>query len=96
MWFFYGPAAIASFLLLPLVILDTIRFSNRFVGPMLRMQRSMRDLARGEEVEPIEFRGSDFWQDFANEFNAVRARMLQLSAEAKSESENDNLLGVGL
>ena len=73
MWFFYGPAAIASFLLLPLVIMDIIRISNRFVGPLLRLRRSMRALARGEDVEPIEFRSNDFWYDFADEFNAVRA-----------------------
>lgn len=75
MWYFYGPALVASILLLPLVIVDTIRFSNRIVGPLLRLRRSMRELARGENVEPLGFRGTDFWQDFANEFNAVRARV---------------------
>ena len=89
MWFFYGPAAIASFLLLPLIIVDIIRVSNRFVGPMLRLRRSMRALARGEYVEPIEFRSNDFWYDFADEFNAVRARILQLSAENESEIEDE-------
>jgi len=96
MWFFYGPAAIASFLLLPLVILDIIRFSNRFVGPLLRLRRSMRALARGEYVEPIEFRGNDFWYDFADEFNALRARILQLSAEKESKIEDEEPLSIGL
>ena len=95
MWFFYGPAAIASFLLLPLVIMDVIRMSNRFVGPLLRLRRSMRALARGEDVEPIEFRDNDFWHDFADEFNAVNARIRQLSAKVKSEKENEEPLGVG-
>ncbi|OHB67119.1 MAG: hypothetical protein A2V70_11860 [Planctomycetes bacterium RBG_13_63_9] len=75
MWFFYGPAMIASILLLPLVIVDVIRLSNRFVGPMLRLRRSMRQLARGEHVEPIRFRDGDFWQGFADEFNALAARV---------------------
>jgi hypothetical protein len=96
MWFFYGPAAIASFLLLPLVIVDIIRFSNRFVGPLLRLRRSMRALARGEYVEPIEFRGNDFWYDFADEFNAIRARILQLSAENEPKIEDEEPLGIGL
>lgn len=96
MWFFYGPAAVASFLLLPVVIVDIIRISNRFVGPLLRLRRSMRALAHGEEVEPIEFRDNDFWRDFADEFNAVRARIQQLSAKAESDSENKEPLGVGL
>ena len=96
MWFFYGPAAIASFLLLPLVIVDMIRISNRFVGPLIRLRRSMRALARGEYVEPLEFRGIDFWYDFADEFNAIRARILQLSAENESKIEDEEPLGIGL
>jgi len=75
MWFFYGPAMVASFLLLPLVILDIIRLSNRFTGPLLRLRRGMRELARGERVEPIRFRDGDFWQEFAEEFNALAARI---------------------
>ncbi|MFW5693226.1 MAG: hypothetical protein ACOCWL_03330 [Thermoguttaceae bacterium] len=75
MWFFYGPAAVASFVLLPLVIVDVVRISNRFAGPLLRLRRSMRALARGEHVEPIEFRDGDFWQDFAEEFNQLVARV---------------------
>jgi hypothetical protein len=75
MWFHFGPALVASTLLLPLVILDMIRLSNRFAGPLLRLRRSMRALARGEHVEPIEVRDGDFWKDFADEFNAVAARV---------------------
>ena len=75
LWFYYEPALIASCLMLPLVIIDVVRFSNRFVGPLLRLRRSMRELARGEYVEPLAFRGTDFWQEIADEFNAVRARV---------------------
>ncbi len=72
MWFYYEPALIASALLLPLVIMDVLRFTNQMVGPLLRVRRSMRALARGECVEPIEFRGTDYWKEIADEFNAVR------------------------
>jgi hypothetical protein len=77
-WFEFGPALLTSLLLLPAAIVDIIRFTNRFVGPILRLRRSMRALARGEHVEPIKFRRGDFWQEFADEFNAVLARMQQL------------------
>lgn len=80
MWFFYGPALVASFILLPLVIIDIVRLSNRFAGPMLRLRRSMRDLARGEHVQPIRFRDGDFWQDFAEDFNSVIARVASQTA----------------
>ena len=79
MWPYYGPAVIVSLLMLPLVVVDIIRFSNRFVGPMLRMRQAMRQLARGEYVEPIEFRGTDLWQEFADAFNAVLAHQQGLT-----------------
>ncbi len=75
MWFHYGAALVASLILLPMVIVDIIRVTNRFAGPMLRLRRSMRALARGEHVEPIRFREGDFWKEFADEFNAVVARV---------------------
>ena len=87
MWFFYGPAAVASLMLLPLVVIDIVRLSNRFTGPMLRLRRSMRELARGEHVEPIRFRDDDFWHDFAEEFNALAARVQRDAPIPESERE---------
>ena len=93
MWFFYGPALLASFTLLPLVIIDVVRLSNRFVGPFLRLRRSMRALARGEQVQPIKFRQGDFWREFADEFNALIDRVhgetppLQPENDRQSETE---------
>jgi hypothetical protein len=99
MWFHYGPALVASCLLLPLVVVDIIRLSNRFAGPMLRLRRSLRALANGEYVEPLEFRDDDFWHEFADEFNAVLRRMEELSrAAAKADQrachQSEELLTV--
>jgi hypothetical protein len=89
MWFFYGPALIGSLLLLPLVVFDIVRLSNRFVGPLLRLRRSLRALARGEEVPLLEFREGDFWQDFAQEFNAIADRMHKLNKNASFSLSDD-------
>lgn len=89
MWFHYGPALIASFLLLPLVILDIVRLSNRFAGPLVRLRRSMRALARAEDVRPIHFREGDFWQEFADEFNAIRDRVERLSCPPEPPKEQE-------
>lgn len=88
MWFQYGPAMIASLVLLPLVTLDIVRLSNRFVGPLVRLRRAMRALARGEHVDPISFRDGDFWLEFAQEFNAVLARV-QRNPLPKPEPEEE-------
>ncbi len=70
----YGPAAVASLLLLPLVTFDLLRVSNRFAGPTFRLRRALHDLARGKPVAAIRFREGDFWQEFADDFNTVAAR----------------------
>lgn len=75
MWFHFGPALVASFLLLPLVIYDVVQLSNRFCGPLFRVRRAIRALARGEHVDPISFRDGDFWPEVAQEFNTLLARV---------------------
>jgi hypothetical protein len=84
MWFLYGPALVASFLILPLMVYDIVQISNRFCGPLFRLRRCVRALARGEHVAPISFRDGDFWPEFAQEFNALLAR---LEPEARPEQE---------
>lgn len=88
---FLGPALVASLVLLPLVVMDVIRLSHRFVGPLVRLRRSLRALARGESIEPLRFRHGDFWQEFADEVNAVAERLKSL--ERREEGADPNTTG---
>ena len=78
LWSIYRPAAVVSLLLLPIIVLDMLRLTNRFAGPVFRLRGAMRDLAQDKPVEPIEFRRGDFWRDFARDFEIVAARLRQL------------------
>jgi hypothetical protein len=71
-------ALVASGAMLPIVLLDMVKFSHRFAGPMVRLRDSMRRSAAGEHVEPIRFRDGDYWQDLADAFNAMQARIDRL------------------
>lgn len=77
---FFFAVVLAS--LLPAFMLDTIRFSNRFVGPIARLRRSMRELAQNGETAKLQFRNADYWGDVANEFNAVREKFMELQQQA--------------
>jgi len=55
----------------PAFLLDTIRFSNRFVGPVGRLRRYLRQLGNDHNTERLSFRGGDFWSEMAEEFNTV-------------------------
>lgn len=84
-WRNLAPAMLASWLILPLVVLDIIRVSNRFAGPLLRVRRALRALANGEDVQPLRFRCGDFWQDFAEDFNRLVARHNERGNHSRDE-----------
>ena len=50
-------------------MLDTIRLSNRFAGPVSRLRNAMRKVADGGSYEPLKFRGNDFWTELADDYN---------------------------
>lgn len=68
------PPLVATGLVLPFVIWDVLRFSNRFSGPAYRLTVSLRDLADGKPVRPVKFRDGDHWMELADEFNRVLER----------------------
>jgi hypothetical protein len=73
--FQYGPVAIMTLILVPILMCDMLRLSNRFLGPMYRLQNQMRLAAEGQRVNPIYFRDGDLWMDFAADFNRLLARI---------------------
>lgn len=71
----FGPALIASVLILPVLLFDCVRYSNRFAGPMYRMRREMQRLAETGEASRLKFRDGDFWDGLADHFNAIADRV---------------------
>ena len=59
----------------PAFALDTVRFSNRFVGPIARLRGAMRKLSNGTLSSKLAFRDNDFWSEVAEEFNALSERV---------------------
>lgn len=74
--------------LLPAFLLDTVRLSNRFAGPVMRLRRALRQLADGDEVAELRFRDNDYWQEIARDFNKATARL----REEQSATENNEEL----
>ncbi len=89
MWFHFGPAVVVSFLLLPLVLWDMLKLSNRFVGPLTRLREHFRMGANGQEVPPIHFREGDFWHEVSEEFNAMVAEIQRRETADGDSREGD-------
>ncbi|MFK7767143.1 MAG: hypothetical protein AB8B55_07965 [Mariniblastus sp.] len=79
--------AIVMVSLFPAFMLDTIRFSNRFVGPIGRVRRHLRQLKDGDTTSRCSFRDDDFWAQLAEEFNEV-AEMVGTQKERIAELES--------
>lgn len=83
----YLPVLVVSLALLPVFLLDTIRLSNRFSGPILRFRQAMAAWANGSKVEKVHFRNGDFWQSLATDFNAVVDKQQPSQGEGKDATD---------
>ena len=88
----FAISLLASLVVLPVILYDLARMSNRFAGPMYRLRQSMQRAATGERVSPVYFRDEDYWQDFADAFNQLNERLQEqekmiLKLESQQESE---------
>jgi hypothetical protein len=63
--------ALAFVLLMPALMLDSFRLSNRIVGPICRLRNTIRGISQGGPITPLRFRSGDYWQDIPDQFNAM-------------------------
>jgi hypothetical protein len=80
-------STVASLAILPIILLDVLKLSHRWVGPVFRLRATLKSLTLGEPVPPIRFRERDFWQDLARDMNVITAELNRLRAD----QPNDNL-----
>lgn len=83
-WWTHGPFLMVLFFMLPMFIVDTIKLSHRFAGPIFRLRGVFRSIASGEKFQPLKFREMDFWQELADDFN----RMVERLRSDKCESHH--------
>lgn len=100
MWDRYRIVVLALLGLVPFFCLDLIMWSHRFAGPMIRLRRSMHELAVGKTVSPIRLRTRDYWKNLADDFNLLlqriesaekRASELQAILDGGSQAEHAEL-----
>jgi hypothetical protein len=68
------PFFIITMALIPAFVWDTLKLTNRFAGPILRLRSALADASAGRAVSPLHFRTNDFWQEIAENFNSVMRR----------------------
>ncbi len=88
-----GPIALSSVVLIPVVIRDSIKFSQRFVGPILRFQRVIQRVGIDRDIAPLKIRPRDFWKECSQDINAMLVRVAELRpADTKTETPSGELV----
>ena len=88
MWWAHGPFLLVMVFLLPVFVMDSIKLSNRFAGPIFNLRRTMQRIAAGERPRKLQFRKHDFWQDLAEDYNSMLSKLGALEEET-SETATD-------
>src|SRR3954454_8916784 len=84
LWWSQGPFFLVMLFLLPVFVMDAIKLSHRFVGPIFSLRRAIQSIGKGETPRKLKFRQLDFWQDLAEDYNAM---LSTLGAFDESKSE---------
>ncbi|MGB7329473.1 MAG: hypothetical protein WBD31_31635 [Rubripirellula sp.] len=68
------PFFVITLALIPAFVWDTLKMTNRFAGPILRLRAALSDASQGRAVAPLHFRNNDFWGEIATNFNSLMER----------------------
>lgn len=83
------PFFVITLALIPAFVWDTLKLTNRFAGPILRLRAALADASQGRAIAPLHFRTNDFWQEIAQNFNAVMRRHDISTSEAGDQANED-------
>ena len=87
LWYTHGPFLVVMVFLLPVFVIDTIKISHRFAGPVYSLRRTMREVADGKPPRKLQFRQGDFWHELASDYNAMIDRLAPEADSKASKTE---------
>lgn len=90
LWRQYGMLLLVILVISPVFIYDSIKLSNRFVGPMIKFRRALGKLAKGEDTGDITFRENDFWKELTEDFNVIADELKNRRDGSTSPAEESN------
>jgi nitrogen fixation/metabolism regulation signal transduction histidine kinase len=92
LWWSQGPFFLVMVFLLPVFVIDAIKLSHRFAGPIFSLRREIRGIAAGKKPRKLKFRQLDFWQDLAEDYNAMLSKLGALQDEKSETADNAKLV----
>lgn len=90
------PVVASFLLLLPMVLRDLTRLTNRFAGPVVHLKRALRDLRDETFRGELKFREGDYWHDLADEFNLLASQVETWKRSVERTKEESALVANGV
>ena len=91
-WWSQGPFLLVMLFLLPVFVMDAVKLSHRFAGPIFSLRRAIRGVAQGEKPRKLKFRKRDFWQDLAEDYNAMLSKLGALEEKSSETADDEKLV----
>ena len=90
-WWTHGPFLLVTVFLLPVFVMDSIKLSHRFAGPIFNLRRSIREIVDGKPPRRLKFRRHDFWHELADDYNAMLSRLDVLPPDEEQKAQKRTL-----
>jgi hypothetical protein len=91
-WWTHGPFLLVLVFLLPVFIVDTIKISHRFAGPIFALRRAIREIVQGKAPRKLKFRRNDFWHELADDYNSMLLKLDVLHEEIDTATPTEEQL----
>jgi len=88
---FWFPIAISIFLL-PIVVWDSFRFSNRIAGPVYRVNEAIREYGRMEASGAVKVREDDFCENLVDSVNELIETLDARNRSAIDQRETEKVV----
>jgi hypothetical protein len=98
LWWTQGPFIVVMLFLLPVFVVDTVKISHRFAGPIFSLRRAIREITQGKPPRKLKFRTNDFWHELSEDFNAMLVHLGLLDGDVPpvvDDEERDEKQPVG-
>jgi hypothetical protein len=89
LWWTHGPFLVVMIFLMPAFVVDTIKVSHRFAGPIFSLRRALREIAEGNPARKLKFRSDDFWHELSDDYNAMLTKVGALKENAPPAEVDD-------
>ncbi|MEQ8208896.1 MAG: hypothetical protein RH917_03620 [Lacipirellulaceae bacterium] len=88
LWWTQGPFIMVMVFMMPVFVVDTIKISHRFAGPIYRLRQTIKEIAETGEVKVLKFRDFDFWQGLADDFNKMTSKLTGMNYDPNLAAED--------